>query len=542
MPSRLAGLLPRLREPLLWLGLAAIAAGLLLQLRFPTFPDPDGFYHFVHAARYASNGPFSTGFPWAVFSALSRYDGDMWYGFHLLLVPFTLTPDRVAGLKLAGAALVAGFLWLTALALRRLRFELIWVWPFLLLFAAPTQLWRWLAVRPYMLTMPLALLLLSLLSRGKRWQVGLCAMALAWLHQSFSWMVPLVVLAAAAAGWRIERRGRLAAAAFAFGGVAAAWLLRPDPIGAARLVWVQLVDLGLAVQRHTPLAFGSEVYPLGVGVLLSSYLPFLALWLAAVALTIRGAVNGRLDGTFDNRVFLWSTLGLSELFFLMTLLSSTRALEPWVTFAVAFMAAAWSSRARGPSDRSTAEVRVARAAPFAAAALIAALGAFSLNGVTPWMEGKAIDARRMQPAMEWLRRNSRPGEIVFCANWPRFSEMVFWNQDNRYVSGLDPIFLYAYDPGLYWKVHHLDMGDGVATTGAAPPGVPVRPEDTHDVLNRDFHAAYLLVVKTTNPDLYEYAERNPGFRLELDSDALAIFRVLPSAGAAGTPSGTPGAR
>ena len=82
----------------------AAAVSIVLHFSVDKFPDPDVFYHFRHAELYASTSEiFRTDFPWVHYSVISKLSSDLWYGFHVVLIPFTLVGDRILGMQLAGA-------------------------------------------------------------------------------------------------------------------------------------------------------------------------------------------------------------------------------------------------------------------------------------------------------------------------------------------------------------------------------------------------------------------------------------------------------
>ena len=87
------------------LGVILLLAGIALALQFstPNIADPDAFYHMAHAKVYAERGIFYSEFPWAQFSIIKELKSDIWYGFHLFLIPFTYFKNGVLGIKLAGA-------------------------------------------------------------------------------------------------------------------------------------------------------------------------------------------------------------------------------------------------------------------------------------------------------------------------------------------------------------------------------------------------------------------------------------------------------
>ena len=80
----------------------ACAVSMGLHFSVDKFPDPDVFYHFRHAELYGSiTEIFRTDFPWVHYSVISKLSSDLWYGFHVLIIPFTLVGDRILGMQLA---------------------------------------------------------------------------------------------------------------------------------------------------------------------------------------------------------------------------------------------------------------------------------------------------------------------------------------------------------------------------------------------------------------------------------------------------------
>ena len=80
----------------------------------PNIADPDGFYHLKHAQIYKDNGIFFKNFPWVQYSSINVLKSDLWYGFHILLIPFAGS-DSASGIKTAGIFLTIIsllFLWM----------------------------------------------------------------------------------------------------------------------------------------------------------------------------------------------------------------------------------------------------------------------------------------------------------------------------------------------------------------------------------------------------------------------------------------------
>ena len=127
----------------------ASAVSIVLHFSVDKFPDPDVFYHFRHAELYAGTSQiFRTDFPWVHYSVISKLSSDLWYGFHVVLIPFTLASDRILGMQLAGAFVTIVFLISFYAACIRLKIIPALFWPFFLLFSSAFLLHRLGMLRP----------------------------------------------------------------------------------------------------------------------------------------------------------------------------------------------------------------------------------------------------------------------------------------------------------------------------------------------------------------------------------------------------------
>ena len=81
---------------LIVLGAVVLAAHLSLA---PRIAAVDSFYHIGHAAEYVRRGLFDTSFPWATQSVIQDLGADLWWGFHVILIPFTFFADPATGIR-----------------------------------------------------------------------------------------------------------------------------------------------------------------------------------------------------------------------------------------------------------------------------------------------------------------------------------------------------------------------------------------------------------------------------------------------------------
>ena len=600
----------------------ALAAAAYLHLRSINISDPDGFYHIQHAALYRARGLCMTAFPWIPKSIISVQAADIWYGFHLILVPFTWIADPALRIKVPGIALTWGMLLALGGAAVRLRLAKPYLWPFVVLCSAPNILYHLTMTRPHVISMGLCALLFAFLIEGSALAVlGLCA-ALTFLHLTFFWTIPLIVVPVlilrALPGEPFQWRH----AAAAIGGIAAGWLARPHALGAARIVRVQLFELMFEKQSGAPLTFAKELFPISGQVVAENFIPFLILWVGAIGVAAAWVGRRRHHGligesaarnasessrasaqpeTTDSsrsptpgppslevsdheslrhsppglpshevpdhdasrfaahRLLLLSSFCLSAGFFGMTVFVARRSFDPWAVFATIFIAAvytAWRaeadpSRARPGrrTDLSSRAPDTESEPPHVAVSAPARPSPFALDSTAPFRVGTAVgvavllvmsgwsvwrSARSMevatppteyQEAGEWLAAHSREGDIVYNVYWDTFAKLFYWDTTNRYVSGMDPIFEYAFDRSLYWKSHYLQTGQATRLACGNAACTSDAQVDTFTAMRRDFGATWLLVEKDRSPKLYRYVSSDVRFVPAFENAKHAVYRL-----------------
>jgi hypothetical protein len=513
----------------------ALGVAAYLHLSLPNIPDRDALYHYRHAALYRERGPLMRDFPWTAFSVISTLKSDIWYGFHLFLLPFTLSADPVRGVKLAGVGDLFALLLLSYLAMRCARLRLSFLWPFLLISFAPYLLYRLVMTRPHVISMGLAALLLSCTISGGIWAVALVSFLLTFVHLGLFWIIPLILGVVAFVVRLTEERWLWRETLAALAGGALGWLLRPNPLGAAKLVYIQIVQLALEKQKGVPLLFGADLVSgfkaieIHQGGFLQHFAPATLVWLAGV-IALFAAVGHQAKLTPNQRTFLWSTLALSALTFAIMMQFSLRAVDLWAVFAIAFVASVFSFILR-----PGAAARTGFSTP-SQLRLITLLGALLVGFIffrafdehSTRMKKLGYSPYRFKAAAQYLQQHSNPGDIVFHAHWDLFPDLFFWNTYNHYIGGMDPIFQYAYSPSLYWEAHHLWTGQYSSYTCPTVYCTPAQGEDTFTVLTRDFRARFLVLEPKRHPALYAYASKDTRFRKVLADEEVAVFDLIPA--------------
>ena len=510
--------------PAMVLVLAVLAAHLSL---FPKIADLDGFYHLGHAAAYAQGSIFDTSFPWATQSAIADRGGDLWWGFHVLLVPLTAIGSVDWGIRVGALALTLVLLGTFHGVARRHGAPAAAWWTLAFFIAVPNVLFRQVMLRPHLLSLAGGLLLLSVLVRGRWWQVVLVSGAIAWLHLGLAWVAPAIAIAyalvsASERALRMEREpasvAPLTALAAAIFGTAVGWLLRPHPVETGALAGVQIIRLLAAKATEEPLTFSAELFPLSLGELVRTSWLFVLAWLGAVAAAAYGLVTGRLEGRTGERTLVVTALIVSAAFLLLALLSARRAMEQWVAFGALALPFVWNVVA--PLSRR----RAVRAVAILLVAIHVGWGArrHALN-----VDLVASPPDIMAGVASFLAESSDPGDIVFHAKWDNFGPLFAHNRTNLYLGGMDPIFQLAHDPRLYWEFFYLSADVNVEWTCDAFPCSSGGATGTHEVLTDHFGARWVVVEPRRNPRFALYLLNDSRYRLAHETLREAVFEVLP---------------
>lgn len=515
---------------------AALAAAAGLRFGTPGVPDPDSFYHLGHAAAYLRHGLFTVDFPWLPFSIIGRFASDIGYGFHLLLTPFAALSDPILGIQLAAVAETLVLMLLVYAVLRQHRVAHAWFWPFALVLLSSPIIWTFVQTRPQTLSPGLAAVLVSSLLRGSAIGTGLASFMVAFVHLNVSPIIAPLIATAAIGKGLAQRRWECRLWLLALVGAGLGYALRPNPLGAARIEHAQILVHEMVRQQNIPLLFGREWSPVPAAAL-GPFLYFMVVWLGLAAVFAAALVARRERLDAEDRSFLWVTFALSALLFVAMIAVTRRATPFWAVFAVLFIAKAYSCFLRLPASaddrpllRGDARVTVGVVVPL----ILLAAAWTGVNDIYIRRAWRGIPPARLKAVGTWLRTNAEPGEVVFNVNWDSFPELFLWDPEHRYVSGLDPIFLYAYDEGLYWKAHHLQTGQAAERTWATMVPDPAKGEDTHAVLQRDFRASYVVLDRRRDSGLAAYMRNDRRYTLVFEDRQSSVFALAaPSPPAAG---------
>jgi len=425
-PSRATGFL-RAFAPFGWV---ALYAGVSAALHFAVVSvpwDTDTAYH-VAVGRLIREHGILRSFPWTPFSWLADHYADKELLFHLLFVPLAgmpwITAAKVVGMVSGTALLTTLYLVLRAEGVR-----LAGLWALVPLLASDVFVFRFALVRPHVLSIALAVVVLWAAVRG-RFAVLAAACALyPWIY--VAWVLPIVLVAIAeVARLASGERPRLATAAWAMGGIAAGLALHPNAANLVRFTWIVLVDVLLrgAWGGSALLEMGREFEPFSPGQWAQWLLGASAMALAALALAWRDRRAGPVPLAF----------ALTAAAFGVLTLRTARFAEYFVPLSAAALALA------------VQRLRWRLAPVVAPVAVAVALALYSGPALAETLRGLASRPDRLPDAIgAALRREIPEGAQVFTCDWDRTGDLLLALPGRRFVVALDPTLFLVRDPELY---------------------------------------------------------------------------------------------
>lgn len=478
--------------------LGAFAFSLLLFFLVRSANDNDNFYHLAHASIYAKNGIDYRPFPWAALSVISTFKSDLWWGFHVLLVPITHISDLDIRLLAAPAILVFFHLLISGGAMMLLR---ITPWfGFVTLLSTTAVISRMDTVRPQSLSAALLIWIFASLVSNQPFLAILGSVLLGFIHPTLSYMLlPMLV----GYIWFAKEKHRWWTSIGCLSAALAIALVRPGWKDGLSLMKVQLFDLFLVRRSGEIKNFGVELDKVDFSYFLRGMsIPILLLGLASF-FALRSNKKSEFE-PFKIALFFTFVAGFVCIFL------TRRGVDQFSPFAT--LAALLLIRATGGIN-------------WVATIMFAAASTFGfLNfAEAKWKDRDNRGDQRFRPAAQWLAKNTSKGTLVGTGVWSDFGPMLYYNTHNRYFGGMDPIFQYKKSIPDYWRMTIVAPGRDYGNTSPDNPLRLVDEEPISVVFPRDLKARYLVVNTKWNLAVATELKRQPQAKVVFEDSFATVF-------------------
>ena len=442
----------------------------LIQICVEGFVGVDAYYHVKISELMVQQGMFNQ-FPWTQISILKNHFADKDFLFHLYLIPFILIfPNLIIGGKVAIAVLGGILFSFFYRLLDRFQIRFAFLWTLIAFGINFGFLQRMCMVRPHVLSLVLTLFFIESLCRRQPWKLFMISLIYPLAYTAVHLLL-LIAIIYLIVSWIHNRtlRGRLILPTLA--GTTLGLVVHPYFPNNLRLWYVQNALLPVFNWgKSEEFWFVSEQTSLPTWVFIGVCGPILLLLGIAMAILILNRRNLNDTAPF---VFV-----LACGFLVMTILSM-RFVEYWVPFTVLSCALCVQAVKRGKSAILETAIKVGQ------------LGMIGFSLVM-YILAILVIPLKFKPELEdpanWLKNNTPQKTTIFTTAWADFPQLFYFNSQNYYLFGMDPVYCYAYDVNLWHRWVAIVSGQ------MAKPGVEIT-----DV----FHANYVLC--TRNPKETPYA-------------------------------------
>ena len=488
--------------------------------------DYDGYYHIKWSRilwESLRHGNFPPQFDWLPLTTLNPHDYvDHHLLFHVFQIPFTFG-DLRSGAKLSSVifASLAVFSCYWMLLHFRIRYPLIWL--LALLGCSAPFLFRLNMAKAPPFAITFLVIGIYLLFKKKYWPLIPLAFVFALTYD----MVVLLILAAGlwviVVAWT-ERRFEWRPLAWVLLGTAAGFVINPYFPHNLQLFYEHLRVKLVASDYSTKV--GNEWYPYTSWEFLGNSI---VACVAMVAGYIAFDPGDRQRSNQQLFLLLFSTA------LLIMIARWKRIAEYWPPFAVMFAAFSiqpWLLNARSaftnlPTDvldelqpfldrddlavsSKEEENRALLRTVVGAVTAIALAAALVFNArATIYDIGMSERHDYFRAGAEWQRANVPAGELVFNTDWDDFPRLFYFDPTHRYVSGLDPTYLYDKDPALSKLYDRITLGE---------------EEDSGPLIRDRFGARYVFT-DNNHHDFYEHATESGWFEVVYEDAQCTILRV-----------------
>jgi len=463
------------------------------------FFDPDSFYHLKLGKIMLEHGPILD-FPWLQFTVLKEYYIDHHFLFHIGSLPFIWLFGDIIGYKFYTIFLTSSFITIAYIFMRNLKVKLPIIFSFLLLLDS-ALLFRLALAKAIPFSLIILFLGIYLIFKRKYWYLWFVSFLYVWSYGGFILMLGMVIIyimidviynsLKTKYEYNFFNKEYLYLLLSVIIGLVAGLVINPYFPKNLWFYWQQVVEIGL-INYQGIVNVGNEWYPY----------PFLKLITDSGALIIVLILSLALFIVFIKKQKTSSIFFFVNSFiFLCLTLKSKRYVEYFIPMTVFFTATSISYSLTGIKLKKVWQELISsyKKLTYLLAILIIIICSF-----IPIIFYKTIIETRQiffsggssfntySGISEYLKKNTSEGEIVMYTNWSDFPVLFYQNSYNYYIVGLDPTFMYNYDPKLY----HLFADITLAR----------KKDNLYEDITEKFKARYFIVNKdrlTLASNLYQ---------------------------------------
>lgn len=423
----------------------------------------DQFFHFKLAYLFRTEGwQVISNFKWLYFTNLAQHN--LSYGFtlyHYFLIPFTLFPDKIFGLKLVGAVFPALVYAIYFFVFRKLNVKNAFLWTVIIFaFSSYNFTWRMFTGRNFVFINGLLILEIYLIHKNKYNWLFLVALIHTWWHPGTFWIVPMFVIVYEAMRYINQYKIYYYNLLAGFIGSLLGFVLMPsnsDHLFAKMNPW----DWSIRIARFLSDKMTGKLVTQSMEgnardifsfAAISDKIFILLIFFLVISIILyiyrKRNNNCDLDKNLERVILREFIFVIIIIFFLGNIYITLRfedLLVPAILLGVVVIFQFLSEK-----NIFRVSERIIKSALIIAGFTI--LSFYFVNRVLDIRQniGSNKDYLAYEKVGQWLKENTNKHEIIFNTSWDQFPRLFFYDDWNYYIFGIDPESLYSYNKELYW--------------------------------------------------------------------------------------------
>jgi hypothetical protein len=496
------------------------------------FLDPDGFTHAKIATLIWQRG-FLQDFPWLDLTILHTAFVDQHLGLHLLELPFIQIWGMLPGAQIAGVVFAALAVTIFYAVAKWVGAQKPWLWTFLLATASPFIV-RMSLAKSSPLAVACFLVGMAAFIKGRKRIAFLAGLIFSLVHGG--WLLLLVsqgIVIGAMLGWdllralvgkirtvshipRADWRGSLSVLMGTTVGCILGVLFHPNTRNFFRFLWVQVGVIGIQTPFER-VRLGEEWRSITVGQLLVTIPLFILITAISLFLVRRSRTSETQEETIKAAKSLEARLffPIVTIFLALLTLKSKRYGEYFIP-TLALTGASFERALKLDLTTRRAAWKEAKRRTKISLGLIMILlvtsSAIDLKDTYVSLHHNILPFAHVDAPMKALSAVATPGERVFHPQWDLFPELFVANDRLRYISGMDPTYLFVASTTRS-DVYADFVVDQATST------------DAYAFIRENLGANYIIYERMRNVNFEKRLEQDSRFELLYEDTKFRVYRI-----------------
>ena len=486
-----------------------------------TLADPDGFYHIKISELIVKQGlKVINHLPWFYFTTWNQFPADLNLGYHLMLYPLLLVLNGETAIKILTVLLILLLFNLFAWLLKKEKILWPYLWSTILLFCSPFFFFRLFLFRPFLISIIFSLLALFLIHHKKYWWLFLTTFIYSLCYPGWI-QIFIILITYSSVEWWLTKKFDLKYYLYALSALIISLVIRPDFPNILVLTFQQVFGLLYSNLSGSGVSVGTEQSPADWKFIINNFLVFVSYFYAVIFKELLYFKKVELrDKIIINVLFLLAT------FYAIWTIISLRFIEYFVLFSVLFFVFTFNLYLKN-SRLGQFNFNQRWIKSLVALGLIALIYYPLIHQFRAFKI--ATPLTQYEQSSSWLKNNTTPGTVIFNTAWDAFPPLFYHNDQNYYLVGLDPTFMYLNDPKLYWlwyNISYHSIACDQRQFDKCPENLKL-PQVINQTIRTRFNSSYILIseYKIFQP-FKKFLQDNPlFFQKKIETIDSSIFEV-----------------